>query len=183
VIQMSTGRRTADAIRVLAPGLDAAAEAAEVERRQAADSDDVRALPGARELMEAVPAGRFAIVTSGPRALAVARLRAAGLEVPRVLVTAEQVAAGKPDPQGYLLAATELGVPPAHCLVLEDAPVGVAAGLAAGMTVVAVATTHAERELEAAHVRVSDLSALLPGRATGFGKRFHPARLAATLGT
>jgi HAD superfamily hydrolase (TIGR01509 family) len=183
VMVVSTGRRTADAIRVLAPELDAEAEAAGVERQQADDSGDVRALPGAKDLMASVPEGRFAIVTSGPRPLAVARLRAAGLPIPDVLVTAEQVEAGKPDPEGYLLAAANLGVTPAHCLVLEDAPVGVEAGLAAGMTVVAVATTHAERELTAAHVRVGHLAALLPGGATGFRKRFHPARLAATLGT
>jgi HAD superfamily hydrolase (TIGR01509 family) len=183
VIDVSSGRRTADAIRVLAPALDAGAEAAEVERAQAADSGDVRALPGARELIGAIPADRFAIVTSGPRSLAVARLRAAGLPVPDVMVTGEQVDAGKPDPQGYLRAAAALGVAPAHCLVLEDAPVGIQAGLSAGMTVVGVTTTHAEDALEAAHVRVRDLAALLPGRATGFGKRFHSARLAATLGT
>lgn len=181
VIEASSGRRTADAIRMIAPGLDATAEAAEVERQQAEDSGDVRALPGARELMEAMPAGRFAIVTSGPRALARGRLRAAGLPVPEVLVTAEHVEAGKPDPEGYLRAAAELGVPPAHCLVLEDAPAGVAAGLAAGMTVIAVATTHVDRQLAAAHMRVRDLAALLPGGATGYRKRFHPSRLAATL--
>jgi len=167
VVELSHGRRSADLVRAVAPRLDAAAEAAEVERQQSDDSDDVRALPGARELIAAVPAGRFAIVTSCPRALALARLRAARLPVPHVLVTAEQVVAGKPDPQGYLRAAAELGVAPAHCVVLEDAPVGIEAGLAAGMTVVAVVTTHAERDLDAAHARVSDLTALLRGQQDG----------------
>jgi HAD superfamily hydrolase (TIGR01509 family) len=162
VLAATHGRRSADSIRTIAPELDAAAEAAEVERRQIEDCDDVEALPGARQLMETIPARRFAIVTSCPRPLALARLRAAGLPVPDVMVTAEQVEAGKPDPAGYLRAAADLAVPPAYCVVLEDAPAGVAAGVAAGMTVVAVTTTHAAPELSAAHVRVRDLAALLP---------------------
>ena len=97
-----------------------------------------------------------AIATSCLAPLADARLRAAGLPVPDVLVTADQVAAGKPAPDSYLLAAERLGLDPAGCLVLEDAPSGVAAGRAAGMTVWAVATTHAPAELTAA-------DAVLPG--------------------
>jgi sugar-phosphatase len=162
VLAATHGRRSADSIRSIAPELDAAAEAAEVERQQIQDCDDVRALPGARQLMETIPARRFAIVTSCPRPLALARLRAAGLPVPEVLVTAEQVETGKPDPGGYLRAAADLAVSPAQCVVLEDAPAGIAAGIAAGMTVVAVTTTHAERDLGAAHVRVRDVGALLP---------------------
>src|SRR5262249_31738387 len=119
-------------------------------------------LPGACELVESVPADQFAIVTSGSRQLAIARLRAAGLPVPEVLVTAEQVDDGKPDPAGYLRAAELLGVDPAHSLVLEDAPAGVEAALAAGMTVIAVTTTNDESELRRAHARVHDLRALLP---------------------
>ena len=83
-----------------------------------------------------------AIATSCALPLARARLAAAGLAAPAVLVTADQVARGKPAPDPYLLAAERLGVDPADCLVLEDAPAGVAAGRAAGMTVWAVATTH-----------------------------------------
>ena len=94
-----------------------------------------------------VPPDRFAIVTSGSRPLAIARLRAAGLPVPDVLVTAEQVDDGKPDPAGYLRAAALLGVDPAARLVLEDAPAGVEAGLDAGMTVIAVLTTTDEAAL------------------------------------
>jgi sugar-phosphatase len=81
-----------------------------------------------------------------------------------VLVTAGDVEAGKPDPRGYLQAAAALGVDPADSVVLEDAPAGVEAGIAAGMTVVAVLTTNGEASLRAAHRRVPDLSALLPGR-------------------
>ncbi len=161
VLAESHGRRSVDLIRLVAPHLDAVAEAARVEREEVATAPGLQALPGARALVEAIPADRFAIVTSGSRALAVARLRAAGLPVPQVLVTAEQVDHGKPDPAGYLRAAALLGVEPAHSVVLEDAPVGVEAGLAAGMTVIAVLTTNDESALRAAHSRVPDLPALL----------------------
>jgi sugar-phosphatase len=110
--------------------------------------------------VDAVPAERFAIVTSGSRALALARLRAAGLPVPAVLVTAEEVDDGKPHPAGYLRAAELLGVDPAHSVVLEDAPAGVEAGRAAGMTVIAVLTTNDASALTKAHSRVRDLRAL-----------------------
>jgi sugar-phosphatase len=120
VLAESHGRRTVDLIRVVAPHLEAEAEAAKIQRDEIASAGGLRALPGARELIESVPADRFAIVTSGSRALALARLHAAGLPVPRVLVTAEQVEHGKPDPAGYLRAARLLGVDPAHGLVLEE---------------------------------------------------------------
>jgi sugar-phosphatase len=92
----------------------------------------------------------------------VARLEAAGIPVPDVLVTAEQVAEGKPAPEGYLRAAALLGVDPAEALVLEDAPAGVEAGLAARMTVVAVLTTSDDAQLRNAYRRVPDLRSLLP---------------------
>jgi HAD superfamily hydrolase (TIGR01509 family) len=166
VLAASHGRRSADLIRHVAPHLDAAAEAARVERDEIETARWLRPLPGARELVESIPPDRFAIVTSGTRPLAVARLRAAGIRVPEVLVTAEEVERGKPDPAGYLRAAALLGVDPAHSLVLEDAPAGVEAGLAAGMTVVGVLTTSDESALRRAHSRVRDLRALLPAVST-----------------
>ena len=162
VVAQSHGRRSVDLIRLVAPHLDAEAEAARIEQEEIDGARALRALPGARELVEAVPAGRFAVVTSGSRPLAVARLRAAGIAVPDVLVTAELVENGKPDPEGYLRAAALLGVDPAHSVVLEDAPAGVEAGLAAGMTVIAVLTTHDESSLQEAHSRAPDLRSLLP---------------------
>jgi sugar-phosphatase len=161
VVAASHGRRSVDLIRLVAPQLDAEAEAAKVECDEIDHAEGLRPLPGARALVEAVPADRFAIVTSGSRPLAVARLRAAGLPVPDVLVTADDVTDGKPDPAGYLRAAALLGVDPAHSLVLEDAPAGVDAGLAAGMTVVAVLTTSDEVALRRAHSRIPDLRALV----------------------
>jgi HAD superfamily hydrolase (TIGR01509 family) len=162
VLAASHGRPTVDVIRAVAPHLDAPAEAGAIDREQIAGVDGLRALPGARELVESVPAGRFAIVTSASRPLAESRLRAAGLPVPDVLVTADEVENGKPDPAGYLRAACLLGVDPAHSVVLEDAPAGVEAGVAAGMTVIGVLTTNSESALRSAHSRVPDLSALLP---------------------
>ncbi len=162
VLAESHGRRSVDLIRVVAPHLDADAEAARIEQEEIENARCLQALPGARELVESVPPDRFAIVTSGTRPLAVARLEAAGIAVPEVLVTAEQVERGKPDPEGYRRAAALLGVEPAHSVVLEDAPAGVEAGLAAGMTVIAVLTTHDESALRHAHSRARDLSALLP---------------------
>jgi HAD superfamily hydrolase (TIGR01509 family) len=166
VLGHAHGRRSVDLIRLVAPHLDAEAEAGRIEREDIELAAAVKPLPGARELVESVPEGQFAIVTSGTRALAVARLCAAGLPVPTALVTAEQVEQGKPDPAGYLHAAALLGVDPAEAVVLEDAPVGVAAGRAAGMTVVAVLTTSDESELGAAHARVPDLRALLANGGT-----------------
>jgi sugar-phosphatase len=91
--------------------------------------------------------------------------------VPDVLVTADEVENGKPDPAGYLHAASLLGVDPAHSVVLEDAPAGVEAGVAAGMTVIAVLTTNSESALRSAHSRVPDLAALLPERSTASVRR------------
>jgi sugar-phosphatase len=176
VLAKSHGRRAGDLIRLVAPHLDAEVEAVMIEREQIESAAGLRPLPGAQELVDSVPAGRFAIVTSGSRPLAVARLDAADIPVPKVLVTAEQVEAGKPDPAGYLRAAALLGVDPAHSLVLEDAPAGVEAGLAAGMTVIAVLTTNDEVALRNAHSRVPDLRALLPDvHGRGWSKR-PPAR-------
>jgi mannitol-1-/sugar-/sorbitol-6-phosphatase len=95
-------------------------------------------------------------VTSGSRAIASARLRAVGVPLPRVFVTADDVTAGKPDPEAYLAAAQGLGVRATRCLVLEDTPAGIAAGRAAGATVVGVASSHDANALAAAHLVVPD---------------------------
>lgn len=119
---------------------------------QRADNDDVTALPGAHDLLTRLPLDRWAVVTACDRRLARARLRAAGLPMPRVLVGCDTVPVGKPDPAGYLAAARALAVAPADCLVIEDAAAGVAAGRAAGMRVLAVA------DLDGADLTVSSLA-------------------------
>jgi len=124
-------------------------ETALLAHAETTDTDGVVALPGAGDVL-ALPQGRVAIATSCAAPLARARLAAAGLPVPDVLVTADQVEHGKPAPDPYLLAAERLGVDPAACLVFEDAPAGIAAGRAAGMTVWAVTTTHEPGALDGA---------------------------------
>lgn len=125
---------------------------------EVADTHDVKALPGADGVL-ALPV--VAIATSCVAPLARARIAAAGLRTPAVVVTADQVERGKPAPDPYLLAAQRLGVDPTDCLVLEDAPAGVAAGKAAGMAVWAVTFTHARCDLTAADHVADGLPELL----------------------
>ena len=158
------GRPSGEIIAALTPHLDAAAESLALDRRQAEDVGDVVAHPGAADLLRAYGPDRVAIVTSCTDPLARARLQAAGLTVPAVLVTADRLTRGKPDPEGYLLAARELGADPAGCVVLEDAPAGVEAGRAAGMRVVGVLTTYAPEALSAADERVATVAAWLGAR-------------------
>jgi sugar-phosphatase len=127
-------------IERVAPRLDAAREAVRVDALHAATGG--RALPGAATLLDGAPPGRLAVVTSCSTALAHARLAAAGLPRPHVLITSEMTARGKPHPDPYLAAAERLSANPADCVVVEDAPAGIRAGRAAGMTVWAVSTTH-----------------------------------------
>jgi sugar-phosphatase len=134
------------------------AEAAWVLDAEVADTGGVVAYPGAAEVLS-LPV--VAIATSCELPLARTRLAAAGLAPPDVLVTSDQVTHGKPAPDCYLLAAERLGVDPAGCLVIEDAPSGIAAGRAAGMTVWAVTTTHAHGELAGAHRVAAGLPELL----------------------
>jgi sugar-phosphatase len=134
-----------------------AEEVSWIGRAEMDDTVGVVALPGAREVLDTLPDGGWAVVTSGTRELATTRLRAAGIERPRTLVSAEDIEAGKPAPDPYLLGAERLGAEPADCIVVEDAPAGVLAGKAAGMTVWAVLTSHAAAELEAADARFPTL--------------------------
>ena len=152
------GRPTAAAAAVLAPHLDAAAEGELLDERQSEDTEGVVALPGAHDLLATHP--RLAIVTSCTIPLAHARLTAAGLPTPATLVTPELTSRGKPDPEPYLLGAALLGASADECVVLEDAPAGVAAGRAAGMKVIALLTTHARAELPGATAYVTDLTEL-----------------------
>jgi sugar-phosphatase len=116
-----------------------------VDRLELEMADDVQALPGAVELLSSLVPGTWTIVTSGTGALARARLLAAGIPVPDVLVTADDVTHGKPDPEPYLTAAARLGRAPGVCVVFEDAEAGVAAARAAGVRhVVGVTRRHAD---------------------------------------
>ncbi|KXK63652.1 hypothetical protein AWW66_01415 [Micromonospora rosaria] len=139
VLETSVGRRGVETVALVAPHLDSAREAGNLEAGQARDTVGVVPTPGAGIVLAAAAGGPWAVVTSGTRPVALARLRAAGLPVPTVLVTADDVTAGKPDPQGYLLAARRLGVEAGRCVVFEDTWPGVLAGQRAGMAVVGIA--------------------------------------------
>lgn len=142
----------------VAPHLDVDAATADIDRRELEDAEGVVALPGAGEALAAV-GGRAAIVTSAGRHLAVLRLDAAGLTPPAAFVTADDITRGKPDPEPFLLGAEKLGVDPARCLVVEDAPAGLQAGRAARAATLAVTTTSEVHELAPlADAVVRDLS-------------------------
>lgn len=139
------GVRAADTIRRQnLPGIDLEAEVAWVERGEIEDLEGVAPIPGAIDFVRRLPPHRWAVVTSATAPLAAARLRAAGLEPPPVMITAEQVPAGKPDPAGYRMAAEALGFASEACLVFEDAVAGIQAGEAAGgeVAVISAAWTH-----------------------------------------
>lgn len=154
------GRRSVETVRRLAlPGVDPEAEAAAITLAEIEDVTGVAAIAGAPAFLAALPPDRWAIVTSAPRALALRRLEAAGLPVPEVMITGEDVEHGKPAPDCFLLAAERLGVSAGDCLVFEDAAAGVAAAEAAGCTVVVITATHGH-PLATRHFDAPDYEAL-----------------------
>jgi sugar-phosphatase len=149
------GRRAVDTVAALLPEERRAAAVELIDALEIDDAGMVAAMAGVPALLAMLPPGTWAVVTSATRPLATARLQAAGIPVPEVFVTADDVAAGKPDPAGYLAAAAGLGLSPAHALVVEDSPSGVRAGIAAGCPVLGIG----EEALDsAADVVVRDLA-------------------------
>jgi sugar-phosphatase len=140
-VRRAHGRPSIATIRELLPNANHIAENAVLERMEIEDIEDVVALPGATELLHALPADKWTVVTSCTRALALVRLRAAGLPIPAQLVTSDDIVNGKPSPEPYLKGAALLGLAPADCVVVEDAPAGVRSGNAAGARVIALQTT------------------------------------------
>src|SRR5215469_15089861 len=130
-VHRAHGRPSLATIRELLPHADHAAENAIVEQMEIEDVRGVIPLPGTTELLEALPADRWTVVTSCTRALALVRLRVAGLPVPAKMVTSTDIVNGKPHPEPYLRGAELLGRAPAECIVFEDAPAGVRSGKAA----------------------------------------------------
>jgi len=156
------GRPAAEIVADLVGAERMTEAAARITELEIADVDGVVQLPGVPDLLAGLPDGGWAIVTSCSTPLADARRHAAGLAEPKVLVTFDDVENGKPAPDCFLLGAQRLGVDPADCLVVEDAPAGLAAGRAAGCTTLAVRTTHPEGPLDAdvvvpllSHVRIT----------------------------
>jgi sugar-phosphatase len=139
ILRTSHGVQAIDTVRRFAPaGSDVEALTAELGRMELAETRGIMAVPGALALLDSLPAGSVALVTSAFQGLAEVRMAAAGLTMPAAAVFAADVTRGKPDPEGYLRAAALLGVDPAEALVFEDAPAGIAAGLAAGIRTIAV---------------------------------------------
>jgi sugar-phosphatase len=147
VVARAHGRPSLTTIREYLPHADHAVENREVERREIEDLEGVVPLPGALQLLASLPSDRWTIVTSCTRPLAEVRIQAAGLPLPKKLITANDIAHGKPHPEPYLKGASVLGFPPAECIVLEDVPAGVRAGKAAGAKVIAFTTTVRESTL------------------------------------
>jgi sugar-phosphatase len=127
ILRVCHGRRSEDTIADLLPPSERDEAVEELAQLELDDLDDVTALPATTTLLPELPLNRWAAVTSGGQRLMRARLAAAGLPVPKVLIGAEDVRRGKPDPEGYLKAAAALGVDIRQCLVVEDAPAGLAA--------------------------------------------------------
>ena len=150
VARLAHGRPSRTTIRELLPNADIDREDHDVERREMEDLEGAVLLPGARELLNALPPERWTISTSCTRPLAEVRLRAAGLPIPKTMTTSSDVKIGKPDPEPYLKAAAQLGFAASDCVVVEDAPAGVRAGKAAGARVIAFLTTTVRRDLEKA---------------------------------
>jgi sugar-phosphatase len=166
VLAYAHGRQAGDTVAHFLPHVPEAKRAELVRgllAEEVARTDGIVEVPGARALLAALAEGGapVAIVTSAPRELAVGRLRAAGVGIPDVLVAAEDVDRGKPDPSCYLLAAERLGVPIEQCVVFEDAEAGLVAAVASGGGVVVVgghvsATTHGL-------ARIRDYTGVVPG--------------------
>ena len=144
------GRPSITTVREYLPNADHEAENREVERREIEDLEGVAPLPGALELLSRLPSNRWTIVTSCTRPLAEVRIKAAGLPVPKKLITSSDITNGKPHPEPYLKAANLLGFAAANCVVLEDAPAGIRSGRAAGARVIAFKTTALDPALLAA---------------------------------
>ncbi|MDQ3662104.1 MAG: HAD-IA family hydrolase [Actinomycetota bacterium] len=156
LMSIAHGRPAAEVIAAIAPQLSAETEVRELERREA-DASDVLPIAGAVGLLASLPERSWAVVTSGTAPLAASRLRTIAAPKPPVLITANDVSAGKPDPEGYLEAARRLGAAPRECVVIEDSPAGVEAARAGGMAVIGVTTTFSAAALIGVKAHVKSL--------------------------
>lgn len=149
-VEIPHGVRAIDIMKQLKPDIDTVEGLKLIEDIEVADIADLEVLAGVKALLKGLPAHRWAIVTSATRRLLLGRLKAAGLPVPDRIISGDQVKRGKPDPEPYRRGAELLGVQPQDCLVFEDAPSGVRAGIAAGCRVLGVLGTHTAEELREA---------------------------------
>ena len=149
VLAFSHGRPTIATLDHFLPGRDHAEELEELSRFEETQTEGIVAVPGAAEILHTLQEQNrpWAIVTSARRKLAEIRIIAAGLPLPKVVVPVDEIRNGKPDPEGFLHAAEQLGVAPEECIVFEDTRPGIDAGLSAGMQVVGLLTTYSAQEL------------------------------------
>ncbi|WP_433968966.1 HAD-IA family hydrolase [Tunturiibacter gelidiferens] len=175
IYEVPHGVRAIETVRALRPDIDAEEGLRYIEDLEMNDVADLVVLPGAKALLEGLPAERWAIVTSATRRLLLVRLKAAGLPIPERIISADMVERGKPDPEPYRRGAELLRLKPEECLVVEDAPSGVGAGLDAGCPVLGVVGTHTAEELEEAQWIVGSLEGVkVTVGAEGLEVRFAP---------
>ena len=154
------GCRAIDTIGKMRPDLDAEQELKVIEDIEISDNEGLTVLPGVLEMLTALPADRWTVVTSSTRKLALVRMAVGGIPVPRKIVAADFVTRGKPHPEPFLTGAAVLGFDPKDCVVFEDSASGSQAGRAAGCTVVATTFSHPVESLDAAHYIVEDLTGM-----------------------
>ncbi|MEU2763740.1 HAD-IA family hydrolase [Streptomyces sp. NPDC007094] len=157
VWELTFGRRPEDTVGDVAAHLDPAAERRMLDRLLAQEMDGIQPVRGAPGLVESLSGTPWAIVTSGSRDFVEARFAATGLALPAVRVYGGDVPNAKPAPDCFALAASRLGIPASECLVVEDAPAGIRAAVAAGCFAVGLTTTHTAEALGQAHLCVASL--------------------------
>lgn len=168
------GVRAIDTVKSLRPDIDPAEGLRVIEDLEMEDTADLKVLPGVKALLEDLPPERWAIVTSATKRLMLGRLAVAGLPVPSRIISGDMVERGKPDPEPYRRGAALLGASPEECIVVEDAPSGVGAGVAAGCRVLGVLGTHSREELHAADWVAASLEGLaVTATASGLKLRFN----------
>jgi sugar-phosphatase len=141
VLTFSHGRPTSATMKHFFPERDHTEELSAMAQHEETQLEGILAVPGAAEIVRALRSHPWAIVTSAWRTLAETRVKAAGLPLPKILVPVDEIRNGKPDPEGFLHAAKQLGVAPQDCIVFEDTRPGIDAGRSAGMQVVGLLTT------------------------------------------
>jgi len=176
--QVPHGTRAVDIVRLLKPEFNEA-QVAEgqrlIEDLELADTSDLIVLPGVKPLLAQLPQERWAVVSSASTRVLIGRLAAAGLPVPERYISGDMVVRGKPDPEPYRRGADLLGFAPSECVVVEDAPSGVGAGVAAGCRVLGVLGTHPAEQLRAATWLARSLEAIaVKVKADGLELRFTP---------
>lgn len=167
VFYAARGKRPIDTIRHFAPSSNLMTEVARLEAIEISELDSILALPGAYDIVEMIAADKWAVVSSGSRKLAQARIATCAFPRPPVVIGSEDVGRGKPDPEPYIAATIRLGVAPEDCMVFEDTPAGIQSAKTAGCTVVALTTTHAAADLKAADGMIPNLSAVRVQRKDG----------------